>query len=120
MRFRLVTFSAATLLPFLALAQSKSPPDLTGAWDQYRAGRGGDPQFAPAPAGPLVLKPEYAKPYEARRAAEAAAAQRGEQLANGSAQCVPYGMPAMMSVAVYPIEILQTARRITIIAEAFS
>src|SRR5205807_6858085 len=61
-----------------------------------------------------------AKPYETRRAAEAAANQRGEQLANASAQCVPYGVPTMMSVAVYPIEILQTAKQITIIAEAFS
>jgi hypothetical protein len=29
-------------------------------------------------------------------------------------------MPTMMAVAVYPIEILQTAKQITIIAEAFS
>ena len=123
-RSLVLTLSSVSLLPPLAQAQSqtqaRTPPDLTGAWDQYRAGRGADPKLAPPPAGQMVLKPEYAKPYEARRAAETAAAQRGEQLANGSAQCVPYGMPTMMSVAVYPIEILQTARQITIIAEAFS
>lgn len=112
--------AALALLPIVAHGQAKSTPDLTGAWDQYRAGRGGDPKLAPPPAGQLVLKPEFAKRYEARRAVEAAAAQRGEQLANGSAQCVPYGMPTMMAVAVYPIEILQTAKQITIIAEAFS
>ena len=67
-----------------------------------------------------MLKPEYAKPYEARRAAEAAANQRGEQLANASVQCVPYGVPAMMSVAVYPVEIIQTPKQVTIISEAFS
>jgi hypothetical protein len=68
----------------------------------------------------LVLKPEYAKTYEARRAAEAAANQRGEQLANASVQCVPYGVPSMMSVAVYPVEIIQTPKQVTIISEAFS
>jgi len=38
---------------------------------------------------------------------------------NGS-QCVPYGVPTMMSVAVYPVEFIQTAKQITIISEAFS
>ncbi len=56
--------------------------------------------------GKLVLKPEYAKPYEARRAAEADANKRGEQLANSGAQCIPYGVPTMRSVAVYPVEII--------------
>jgi hypothetical protein len=110
-----------TLFPMNAEAQSaKNPPDLTGAWGQYRGGRGGDPKLAPPLPGPIVLKPEYAKPYEARRNAEAAAAQRGEQLANGSAQCVPYGVPTMMSVATYPVEIIQLPQQVTIISEAFS
>ena len=118
----MVAISSVTLLPLLAQGQSKNPPDLTGAWDQYRPGRGGsaDPALAPPAAGPLVLKPAYAKAYEERRALEAAATQRGEQLATGGSQCVPYGMPSMMSVAIYPIEILHTANQITIIAEAFS
>jgi hypothetical protein len=104
-----------------AFAQSKANiPDFSGAWGPYRAGRGGDPKLAPPPATPLALKPEYAKPYEARRAAEAAATSRGEPLANASVACVPYGMPSMMSVAVYPIEIIQTPKQITIVAEAFS
>lgn len=96
------------------------PPDLTGVWGIYRGGRGADPKLAAPPATPMVLKPEYAKPYEARRAAQAAAAERGEQLANTSVLCVPYGVPTMMSVAVYPVEIIQSARQVTIIAEAFS
>jgi hypothetical protein len=96
------------------------PPDLTGVWGIYRGGRGADPKLAAPPATPMVLKPEYAKPYAERRAAEAAAAQRGEQLANTSVLCVPYGVPTMMSVAVYPVEIVQTARQVTIISEAFS
>jgi len=102
-------------------AQAQSThPDLTGAWGPYRGGRGADPKLAPPPATPLVLKPEYAKRYEARRAAEAEATKRGEQLATSSVYCVPYGMPSMMSVAVYPVEFIQTPKQITVIAEAFS
>ena len=112
-----VVFTIVSLLP----AQSTKTPDLTGAWGTFRAGRGGgDPKLNPPPAGELVLKPEYAKPYEARRAAEAEANKRGEQLANSGAQCIPYGVPTMMSVAVYPVEIIQTAKQMTIISEAFS
>jgi hypothetical protein len=103
------------------LAQTKAaPPDLSGVWGPYRAGRGGDPKLAAPPASALVLKPDYAKPYEARRAAEQASLQRGEQLGNSSVQCVPYGMPTMMQVAIYPMEVIQTPRQITIIGEAFS
>src|SRR5215469_12894298 len=52
--------------------QAQSKPDLTGIWGPYRGGRGGDPKLAAPPAGPIVLKPEYAKAYQARQAAEAA------------------------------------------------
>src|SRR3984957_16838816 len=110
------------LVAFLGLqAQSPAnPPDLTGVWGVYRGGRGADPKLAPPAAGPLVLKPEYAKPYEARRALEAEANKRGEQLATAGAQCIPYGVPTMMSVAIYPVEFIQTPKQITIISEAFS
>jgi len=105
----------------VALAQSQAKlPDLTGVWAVYRGERGGDPKLAPTEAGPLALKAEYAKHYEARRAVEAEANKRGEQLANGSALCIPYGVPTMMSVAIYPVEIIQTPRQVTIISEAFS
>jgi hypothetical protein len=109
----------ATLLP----AQSAKTPDFTGVWGTFnagRGGRGGDPKLLPPPAGQLVLKPEFAKPYEARRALEADANKRGEQLATSGAQCIPYGVPTMMSVAVYPVEIIQTAKQMTIVSEAFS
>jgi hypothetical protein len=108
------------MIPVAAVAQSAKTPDFTGVWGTFQAGRGGDPKLAPPAATPLVLKPEYAKPYEARRAQEAEANQRGEQLANASVACVPYGVPTMMSVAVYPVEMIQTPKQITIISEAFS
>ena len=50
---------------------AQAPPVLAGVWALYRGGRGADPKLASPPATPLALKPEYAKPYEARRAAEA-------------------------------------------------
>jgi hypothetical protein len=114
----------AALLPLtLAMVQAQPaahPPDLTGVWGIYRGGPGSDPKFsAPAPS-PLVLKPEYDKPYQERRAREAASAQRGEQLDNSSARCIPYGVPSMMSIAIYPVEFIQTAKQVTIISEAFS
>jgi hypothetical protein len=114
---------AVGIITIFASAQAQSPknaPDLTGVWGIYRGGKDADPRFAPPAASPLVLKPEYDKPYQAKRAVESAAAQRGEQLANGSAACIPYGVPAMMSIAIYPVEIIQTHRQVTIISEAFS
>src|SRR5215831_12812959 len=100
------------LAPAAFSQPSGSPPNFTGVWGIYRGGRGGDPKLAAPPASPIVLKPEYAKPYETRRAAEADAAKRGEQLANTSVRCVPYGVPTMMSIAVYPVEIVQTAKQV--------
>jgi hypothetical protein len=112
---------SVTSLASTAYTQTKAnPPDLSGAWGPYRGGRGADPKLAPPPASPIVLKPEYAKPYETRRAAETEASQRGEPLATTGSLCIPYGMPSMMSVAVYPIEIVQTPKQVTIVAEAFS
>src|SRR5215472_503460 len=106
---------------WLALAlHAQSKADFTGVWGPYRGGRGGDPKLAAPPAGPIALKPDYAKAYLARQAAEAAANARGEQLANASVQCVPYGVPNMMSVATYPVEIIQTPKQVTMISEAFS
>jgi hypothetical protein len=66
------------------------------------------------------LKPQYAKAWEESRAAATAATQRGEPLPTNGALCVPYGVPTMMSVAVYPVEFIQTAKQITIVSEAFS
>ena len=121
----LTAAAAAALVSWLcsgtgASAQSASAPAFGGAWVPMGAGRGVDPRLAPPPAGPLRLKPEYAKDYEARRAAETEATRRGEPPASAAVLCNPYGMPRMMTVASYPIEILQTPGRVTIVTEAFS
>jgi hypothetical protein len=118
--FRLVS-ALFLALPVIGFTQSATnPPDITGVWGIYRAGRGADPKFAAPPPSPLAIKPEYAKAYEARRAIEADAAKRGEQLDTPGVRCVPYGFPGMMQVAVYPVEFIQTAKQITVVGEAFS
>jgi len=117
-----ILYSCVALLAMAPALLPSEPahPDFTGIWGIYRGGPGSDAKFrAPSPS-PLLLKPEYNKPYRARQAEEAAAAKRGEQLANASAECIPYGVPTMMSVAIYPVEFVQTPKQVTIIAEAFS
>jgi hypothetical protein len=101
-------------------AAAQAPPNLTGAWEPMGGGRGANPKTAPPPAGPIVLKPEYAKAYDAKRQADAEATKRGEPPASAAVLCSPYGMPRMMAVASYPVEILQTPGQITIVTEAFS
>ena len=90
-------------------------PDISGVWSPSRA----TGPSAPAPPTPIVLKSPYKEKYAERRAAEQAAAAKGEQLA-AAGLCEPYGMPSMMTVAVYPMEVIQTPKQITIVAEAFS
>jgi len=121
MNLKICTATLLAFAPAILNAQSATPPpDLTGVWGIYRGGPGSDAKFRPPAPSPLVLKPEYDKPYQERRAAESAAAQRGEQLANSGAACIPYGVPTMMAIAIYPVEIIQTPKQVTIIAEAFS
>lgn len=101
-------------------AAAQTTPNITGAWEPMGGGRGADPKLAPPPASPIVLTPAYAKEYEARRQADAAATKRGEPPASAAVLCNPYGMPRMMAVATYPVEFLQTPGQITVITEAFS
>jgi len=113
---RFAALGAALCIPGPGQAQSvAAAPDLGGVWSTLR-GRG---EFAPPPAGDLVFRSEYAAGYERQQAAVAEANARGEPLAPESF-CLPYGVPTMMSVAVYPVEIIQSLNQVTIIAEAFS
>lgn len=102
------------------VAQAQTHPDLSGAWGPYRGARGADPKLAAVPATPVVLKPQYAKAYADLMAASTAATQKGEPTVTNGVLCVPYGVPTMMSVAVYPVEFIQTPKQVTIISEAFS
>ena len=113
-------FGGFTLVAGGVFAQERPTPEIAGTWVPMGAGRGVDPKLVPPPAGPIVLKAEYAQAFEARRAADAEATKRGEPPASQAVLCMPYGMPRMMAVASYPIEILPTPGQITIITEAFS
>jgi hypothetical protein len=121
MKLKIPTATLLAFAPAILYAQAASaPPDLTGIWGIYRGGPGTDPKFQPPAPGPLVLKPEYDKPYQEQLAKQSAAAQRGEQLDTPGARCIPYGVPTMMSIAIYPVEIIQTPKQVTIVSEAFS
>jgi len=100
---------------------SASPPNITGQWARYPgfARTPPDPKLVPPPPGKLLLKAQYAGPYEKHRAAERESDLKGEPIAAPGTDCLPYGMPEMMS-AIYPLEILQTPGQVTIIAEAMS
>jgi hypothetical protein len=103
------------LLLLASVAAIGQTPDLSGVWSPSRATGPG----APAPPTMPVLKSPYKERYEARRAQEKQATARGEQLA-AAGLCEPYGMPTMMAVAVYPMEVIQTPKQLTIVGEAFS
>ena len=104
----------------LAQAPRAAAPNVTGVWVPMGGGRGVDPKLAPPPPGPIALRAPYAAPFEARRAADAEATRRGEPPPSDAVLCKPYGMPRMMAVASYPVEILQTPGQITMVTEAFS
>ena len=99
---------------------AQSTPNIAGVWVPMGGGRGVDPKLAPPPASPVVLKPEYAKDWDARRQADAERTKRGEPPVSAAVLCSPYGMPRMMSVASYPVEIITTPAQITLVTEAFS
>ena len=104
-----------------ATAADKATANFTGQWSAYPGFRGAppDPKLVPPPATPLLLKPKYKAAYEQMRAKQVESDKRGEPLSNASTQCLPNGMPQMMS-AIYPVEFLQTGSQVTIIAEAMS
>jgi hypothetical protein len=107
-------------------------PDFTGVWEIPLGGGGargggrgapgapGAPGAAPgraagrgrAMAAPPALTPEYAA-----KAKELASAAKAED--NPSANCLPPGMPGIMSQP-YPIEVLMTPGLVTIVTEAYT
>ena len=84
-------------------------PDFSGLWEVTRGGgpRGG--------GEPPAFTPEYA----AKLAEFQRASQAGEIEDGPTANCVPNGMPAIMTQP-YPLEILFTPGKVTILIEAYA
>jgi hypothetical protein len=102
------------------------PKDLSGTWDRYPVpsdalGRPSTVPSIPAPARipDPPLKPEFVEAWKAERKKYADATAAGEPIATGYTHCQPDGMPAMM-MAMFPMEVLQTPRQVTIIQEAYN
>ena len=90
-------------------------PNMSGVWETYRAPR---PAGAPPPADP-PLTPAYAAKAAAFKKSEAEKLAKGETPDVESANCVPPGMPDVMTQP-YPMELLFTPGKVTIAIEAYS
>lgn len=98
--------------PAVAAEAPGSRPDLSGVWEVTLGVR-----TRPGPGMPEqpALTPEYAQKLAAFKAAQA----RGENQETPQANCVPPGMPGIMNQP-YPMELLFTPGKLTIIIEAYS
>ena len=116
-----LTAAAALAAGVAAPALAQDHAGITGFWGRYFASPGQpfDPRLAAPPAGDPPLLPGPQKAFEARRAAEKAADEKGEPIAGNSVACLPDGMPQMM-FAIYPMQILQGPEEVTIIQESYS
>ncbi len=97
--------------------------DFTGTWDRYPQATDSrrDPSVVPLPedAPPPPLKAQYKAAFDAEVKKIADANARGEPIANGYTHCQPDGMPTMM-MAMFPMEVLQSGKQVTIIQEAYN
>lgn len=84
-------------------------PDWSGIWEIDWANKRGTP---PRPA--MKLTPEYQRRLEEFRAGQ----ERGENLQTQAANCVPPGVPGVMTQP-YPIEFLYQPHKVVLLTEAF-
>ena len=101
-------------------------PDFSGVWERdpplHDPTSKADELFTlepPMPGGEPQLKEPYLKSYRELQEQKRLAQERGEPIADASVQCLPNGMPEMMT-GILPIEILQTPKQLVIIAEELS
>jgi hypothetical protein len=123
--WRAVVFAACLALAGIAQAAQNAkfdPRDLNGSWNRYpdtsdRVDRSVEPP--PPDLPPPPLKAPHFEQWQARQKAVAEANARGEPPVTNYVRCIPDGMPAVMS-AMFPMEILQSPGRVTIIQEAYN
>lgn len=98
---------APTAADWTALAKL---PDWSGVWEiDWRRARRPSP-----PVTQMKLKPEYQKKLDAYRAAQ----KDGENLQSEGANCVPPGLPGIMTQP-YPIEFLYNPGKVVMVIEAY-
>jgi hypothetical protein len=90
-------------------AQLADLPDWSGVWEVDWANKRGSP---PKPA--MKLTPEYQKRLDAYKKAQ----EKGQNLQGQGANCVPPGLPGIMSQP-YPIEFLYQPDKIVMLTEAY-
>jgi hypothetical protein len=128
-RWQAAVLLGAVLLPALNLQASAAGKPakfdaraLDGAWNRYPdVTNRVDPTVQPPPPDipPPPLKPEYLQPWQEYQQKVAEANKRGEPPVTGYVRCLPDGMPAVM-MAMFPLEVLQSPGRVTIIEEAYN
>jgi len=90
-------------------AQLAKTPDWSGIWEiDWRNTRKSPPR------PPMKLTPEYQAKLEAFRAAQ----KQGENLQGAAANCVPPGLPRIMSQP-YPIEFVFAPGKVVMLIEAY-
>jgi len=94
-----------------AEAATRKPQDWTGIWKRV-----GSFSFDPSIAPEHAENPPYRPDWQARYEQSLASSKRGQPIADPTASCAPPGMPRMMNM-VYPMEIIQKPKQLTIVAE---
>ena len=90
-------------------AQAAKTPDWNGIWEiDWRNTRKSPPR------PPMKLTPEYQEKLDAFRAAQ----KQGENLQGAAANCVPPGLPRIMSQP-YPIEFVFAPGKVVMLIEAY-
>ena len=100
---------------------------LNGSWETYPLRGEGfgsgvpptTPVATPAPVPEPPLKPPYLDEWRALQKRNAELTEKGLPPVSTGMACIPEGMPAMMQ-ATFPMEILETPGRVTIIQEAYN
>ena len=98
----------STVAPAGSKPPNPDPKNLEGVWWL----KGYEYMLGPAPGVEPPLKPEYMEILKRRIRAK----NRGVPETDTSTQCYPHGMPRLME-SPYPIEIVQTPGRVTILHE---
>lgn len=103
----------------VAAAQAVAEPNISGVWEIYPDPFAGEENTfleLPVPGDGPKLKEPYATEWKNLRAEREALIKAGTPRVDPSTQCLPEGMPMIMG-AIFPLEILQTPGRITVLAE---